>query len=308
MDKILDIKNINKEFSGKKVVNDISFEVNKGEIMGVLGPNGAGKTTIIRCIMSILYPDSGSVDFYFGNKKNSIAEKTGYLPEERGLYKTVKVMDILLYLASLKNYPKVKAVKRIHEYLEKFDLKGKENTKIEELSKGMAQKVQFIGAIIHEPEFLILDEPFSGLDPVSQDVFKKEIKDLAENGTAILLSSHQMNLVEALCNRIFLINKGEKVIYGEIDEVKERFADYKCVIKQEGKTSENRLFAENSTFIRRTETDGDTITLYLKKDADPNEFLREIAGKSSFRELYIDRISLHDIFVSIATGGLKNEK
>lgn len=299
MEKLLSVKNITKEFSGTRAVDNVSFDVYKGEILGILGPNGAGKTTTIRCIMNILYPDSGEISFALHNNKKSVSSRIGYLPEERGLYKTVRVMDILLYLSGLKGYPKEKAKKRIYGYLEKFNLEGKENLKIEELSKGMAQKVQFIASVLHEPELLILDEPFSGLDPVSQDVFKEEIKALASSGTSILLSSHQMNLVEALCDRIFLINKGKKVIYGNLDEVKEQYADFKCVIK--GNNSE--IIPGDIPYVKAIDRDGISTVLYLEKQVNPNDFLKIVADKVSFKELYIDRISLHDIFVNIATGG-----
>src|SRR5690606_10572441 len=215
----------------KQVLKNISFEVKKGEIMAILGPNGAGKSTTIRNIMGILYPDEGSITFHNHKGKGIPQNKIGYLPEERGLYKNVKVMDILLYLADLKDYPLDKAKERILDYLKKFDLEGKENVSIEELSKGMGQKVQFIGAVIHEPELLILDEPFSGLDPVSQDIFKEEIRRLRDAGTSILLSSHQMNLVEEMCDRLFMIQRGEKVIYGTLDEVKTEYANFKCTIQ-----------------------------------------------------------------------------
>lgn len=295
MKPLLSVKSISKEFSGKKVVDQVSFDVYRGEIMGMLGPNGAGKTTVIRSIMGIILPDSGQIDFQLEHNGH-IKSKIGYLPEERGLYKTVKVVDILTYLAGLKKVPKETAHKRIRAYLEKFDLQGKEHVKVEELSKGMAQKVQFIASVIHEPDILILDEPFSGLDPVSQDIFKQEISALAARGTAILLSAHQMNLVEALCNRIFLINKGEKVIYGEMDSVKESFADFKCTITGVNGSVD---FA-SLPMVERVERNERTTFVYLKKEADPALFLKDLPLSVDIRELSVNRISLHDIFVSIA--------
>src|SRR5699024_156155 len=173
MQTVLSVRELEKKFKNKKVLHGISFDVHKGEILALLGPNGAGKSTTIRSIMEILYPDNGSIQFHFEQSEKIQRNKIGYLPEERGLYKNVKVLDMLLYLAELKDYRMKDAKKRITYYLEKFDLKGKENATIETLSKGMAQKVQFIGTIIHEPELLILDEPFSGLDPVSQELLKQ---------------------------------------------------------------------------------------------------------------------------------------
>src|SRR5699024_12691825 len=174
MEKILSVSHLGKSFKDKKVLKSISFDVCKGEIMAILGPNGAGKSTTIRSIMGIIYPDHGEINFE--NHSEIPRHKIGYLPEERGLYKNVKVMDILLYLAELNDYPMKKAKERALAYLKKIDLEGKENVTMEELSKGMSQKVQFIASIIHEPELLILDEPFSGLYPVSQDVFNVDFR------------------------------------------------------------------------------------------------------------------------------------
>lgn len=295
MEKVLAVENLGKAFRDKPIVNHISFDVRKGEIMAILGPNGAGKSTTIRNIMGIMYPDEGSVSFQ--GHTNIPRHKIGYLPEERGLYKNVKVMDILLYLADLKDYPIKKAKERALHYLEKFDLKGKENVSVEELSKGMGQKVQFIASIIHEPELLILDEPFSGLDPVSQELFKQEIRELAEAGTAILLSSHQMNLVEAMCDRLFMIHRGQEIIYGKMDDVKAEYANFKCTIR--GKNDHTVL--EALPEVQRVEQDNDTAIIYLEKDVHPVNWLKKLPENLDVLELTIDRISLHEIFIAIAT-------
>jgi ABC-2 type transport system ATP-binding protein len=298
METVLKIDGLNKSFKDKQVLHNITFEVKKGEIMAILGPNGAGKSTTIRNIMGIMYPDEGTITFQNQNGGQIPKNKIGYLPEERGLYKNVKVMDILLYLANLKDYPLDKAKERILSYLKKFDLEGKEKVSIEELSKGMGQKVQFIGAVIHEPELLILDEPFSGLDPVSQEVFKDEIRNLRDQGVAILLSSHQMNLVEEMCDRLFMIQKGKKVIYGTLDNVKEEYANFKCTIH--GKNDSTYL--ERIPDVESVEQDGDTSILYLRKDIEPTTWLRQLPADISINELSIDRVSLHEIFIDIATG------
>ncbi|MEI3597352.1 MULTISPECIES: ABC transporter ATP-binding protein [unclassified Oceanobacillus] len=297
METMLEVKGLNKSFKDKQVLKNISFEVNKGEIMAILGPNGAGKSTTIRNIMGIMYPDEGTVTFHNHQGKGIPQNKIGYLPEERGLYKNVKVMDILLYLADLKSYPLDKAKKRILDYLKKFDLEGKENVKMEELSKGMGQKVQFIGAVIHEPELLILDEPFSGLDPVSQEIFKDEIRSLRDNGTAILLSSHQMNLVEEMCDRLFMIQRGEKIIYGSLYDVKQEYANFKCTIRG----SNERGTLETIPEVENIEQDGDVAILYLTKDVNPNRWLKQLPDDVTIQELAIDRVSLHEIFIDIAT-------
>ncbi|WP_188207925.1 ABC transporter ATP-binding protein [Alkalibacillus aidingensis] len=298
MENVLSVHNLEKSFKKTKVLQDISFEVNKGEIMAILGPNGAGKSTTIRNIMGIMYPDEGEVTFHGHHGEGIPRHKIGYLPEERGLYKNVKVMDILLYFAELKDYPKEKAKKRALDYLKKFGLEGKENASVEELSKGMGQKVQFIGSIIHEPELLILDEPFSGLDPVSQEVFKQEIKELASNGTGILLSSHQMNLVEEMCDRLFMIHQGQKVIYGSMNDVKAEYANFKCTIY--GNNELRQL--ETIPQVTRVEQDGLTSILYLTQDVQVPSWIKQIPESLNIQELSVDRISLHEIFIDVATG------
>src|SRR5690625_4188970 len=299
METILSVDNLVKIFKDTKVLKNISFDVQKGEIMAILGPNGAGKSTTIRNIMGIIYPDKGDITFQNSPAGEIPRQKIGYLPEERGLYKNVKVKDILLYLADLKYYPLNKAKDRALAYLKKFDLEGKENVSVEELSKGMGQKVQFISSIIHEPELLILDEPFSGLDPVSQELFKDEIRQLADNGTAILLSSHQMNLVEEMCDRLFLMHQGQEVIYGPIDDVKEQYANFKCTIR--GKNE--RSILENISSVDRVEQTNDVSILYLDKDVHITHWLQQLPSDLLITEMSIDRISLHEIFIEIATKG-----
>lgn len=297
MSVVLTVEGLRKSFKDKQVLKEISFDVRKGEIMAILGPNGAGKSTTIRNIMGIMYPDEGSINFHNHTEKGIPRNKIGYLPEERGLYKNVKVMDILLYLADLKDYPLDKAKARALEYLKKFDLEGKENVSVEELSKGMGQKVQFIGAILHEPELLILDEPFSGLDPVSQEVFKEEIRSLANNGTAILLSSHQMNLVEEMCDRIYMIQKGQKVVAGALNEVKAEYANFKCTVHG----GNEKTVLEAIPQVVRVEQEGEQSVLYLDKNVQPVRWLKELPEEISVHELKINRISLHEIFIDIAT-------
>lgn len=294
---MLTVKSLGKSFKGKQIISNISFEVKQGEIMAILGPNGAGKSTTIRNIMGIMYPDEGSITFHHSKGATIPRHKIGYLPEERGLYKNVKVMDILLYLAELKDYPLDKAKQRALDYLKKFDLEGKEKVNVEELSKGMGQKVQFIASIIHEPELLILDEPFSGLDPVSQELFKQEIRNLAQNGTAILLSSHQMNLVEEMADRLFMIHRGQKVIYGEMTDVKMEYANFKCTIH--GKNNKQDLAQLPN--VQRVEQEDDRSIIYLSKDVQPATWLRQIPNHINIQELTLNRISLHEIFIDIAT-------
>lgn len=297
MENILTVNQLGKSFKKKRIIRDISFDVRKGEIMAILGPNGAGKSTTIRNIMGIMYPDEGTITFHNHIANEIPRHKIGYLPEERGLYKNVKVMDMILYLADLKDYPVKKARERALAYLEKFGLEGKEKVSVEELSKGMGQKVQFIASIIHEPELLILDEPFSGLDPVSQELFKKEIRELANNGTAILLSSHQMNVVEQLCDRLFMIHRGQKVIYGTMEDVKNQYANFKCKIMGENELS----LLEKLPMVQRIEQNDDLSTLYLTQEVHIPTWLKQLPEDLHIQELSIDRISLHEIFIDVAT-------
>jgi len=298
MSVLLTVENISKSFGKTTVFDQISFEVKRGEILGLVGPNGAGKSTIIRCILGIIHPDSGTIRYHSGGDGSPDTSKIGYLPEERGLYKDARIIDILLYLASLKKYPLDKARKRAEEYFSKLDLKGKNKAKIQELSKGMAQKVQFIASMIHEPEFLVLDEPLSGFDPVSQNIFIEEIKRLAANGTTILLSSHQMNMVESLCSRIFMINKGETVLYGDIESLKACYAGYKCEITGNNDPSVLALLP----MVDRVEPEGPKYILHLKNNVDPRRFIRELPPDIDIREMNLYRTTLHDIFVNTITG------
>lgn len=297
METMLAVKDLGKSFKDKQIISNISFEVKKGEIMALLGPNGAGKSTTIRNIMGIMYPDEGTITFRGGSTKDIPRGKIGYLPEERGLYKNVKVMDILLYLAELKDYPLDRAKQRALDYLKKFGLEGKDKVSVEELSKGMGQKVQFIASILHEPELLILDEPFTGLDPVSQELFKDEIRSLAKNGTAILLSSHQMNLVEEMADRLFLIHRGSKVISGTLNDVKREYANFKCTIHG----TNSRAILESLPEVERVDQNEESAVLYLSKNVQPAIWLRNLPAELDIQELSIDRISLHEIFIDIAT-------
>lgn len=294
---MLTVEGLGKSFKDKRIISNISFEVKKGEIMALLGPNGAGKSTTIRNIMGIMYPDEGTITFHNSAGKEIPRNKIGYLPEERGLYKNVKVMDILLYLAELKDYPLDRAKQRTLDYLKKFGLEGKDKVSVEELSKGMGQKVQFIAAILHEPELLILDEPFSGLDPVSQELFKEEIRSLAANGTAILLSSHQMNLVEEMADRLFLIHRGTRVIYGPLSDVKKEYANFKCTINGANRHAMLQSLPE----VERVQQNGESAVLYLSKHIQPAVWLKNLPAELDIQELSIDRISLHEIFIDIAT-------
>lgn len=300
-DRVLTVDAVVKEFGTKRVVDRVSLEVSRGEIMGFLGPNGAGKTTTIRMIMGITAPDEGTITFRLNGVPTSEIPKAsvGYLPEERGLYKEARIMDILVFLAGLKGLPATMARKRAKKWLERLGLGAYTNAKVNELSKGMAQKVQFIAAVLHEPDLVVLDEPFSGLDPVNQDVFKQEIRKLAERGCAVLLSSHQMNLVEETCHRLFLIHQGQRVLYGPIRDIKAEYGVHRVVMLV---TDERWRFPE-SNLVESIRQDGLKWTCLLRPGMEPSDFLRELPETSPIEEISVARISLHDIFVRVAQGG-----
>ena len=222
---MLKVRNLVKRYNGFTAVDDLSFEVCEGEIFGLLGPNGAGKTTTIRTVMDIFKPDEGTVQV-LGLPPGAAKEHIGYLPEERGLYRDLKVLDVLVYLAELKGTPRPVARRRALAWLERVELADWADRKVKDLSRGMQQKLQFVVSLVHDPELLILDEPFQGLDPVNVELLKRLIRELQGEGKTMVLSAHQMNLVEALCDRILLINKGKAVLYGPLDEIKRRYAPH----------------------------------------------------------------------------------
>jgi ABC-2 type transport system ATP-binding protein len=218
-----EVSHIAKSFANKVAVDNLSFSVAQGEMFGLIGPNGAGKTTTIRMMMDIIMPDSGEVTI-FGQKLNEATKsRLGYLPEERGLYRKLKVLDSIVYLASLKGMNRHSAEEKADELLNRTGMLPHKGKKIEELSRGMGQIIQFIVTIIHDPQLLVLDEPFSGLDPVNTELLKGMLADLRNQGKAIILSTHQMNQVEELCDRILMINNGQDVLYGDLSEIKARY-------------------------------------------------------------------------------------
>src|SRR6187551_4096610 len=238
---LLEVQNLKKYFATQKAVDGISFSVNKGSIFGLLGPNGAGKTTLIRMITGIFYPDEGQI--VFDGKKfdptNDIGH-IGYMPEERGLYKKMKIGEQTLYLAQLKGLSKTDATARINEWFVKFDMFSWWNKKVEDLSKGMSQKLQFVTTVLHEPNLIILDEPFSGLDPVNANIIKDEIFRLAKKGATIIFSTHRMEQVEEICDHIVLVNKGKKILDGTVQRVKQDFKENLFRV-----TFKDRLLAEH---------------------------------------------------------------
>jgi ABC-2 type transport system ATP-binding protein len=234
----VEVSHVVKSFVDKIAVDDLSFSVAQGEMFGLIGPNGAGKTTTIRMMMDILKPDSGEVTI-LGEKLNETTKnKLGYLPEERGLYKKLKVIDSIVYLASLKDVDRHSAAERADELLKQTGMSASKNKKVEELSRGMGQVIQFIVTIIHDPQLLVLDEPFAGLDPVNTELLKGMLADLRNQGKAVILSTHQMSQVEELCDRILMINNGQKVLYGDLGEIKARYRGNALLLDAEGELGE----------------------------------------------------------------------
>jgi ABC-2 type transport system ATP-binding protein len=223
---ILELQHLKKYFATQKAVDDISLTIEKGQIFGLLGPNGAGKTTLIRMITGIFYPDEGDIIFD-GKKFDPIKDiaHIGYMPEERGLYKKMKIGEQTLYLAQLKGLSRMDALAKIKEWFIKFDMHSWWNKKVEDLSKGMSQKLQFVTTVLHEPKLIILDEPFSGLDPVNTNLIKDEIYNLSKRGATVIFSTHRMEQVEEICDHIVLVNKGQKILDGTVKAIKQEFKE-----------------------------------------------------------------------------------
>jgi ABC-2 type transport system ATP-binding protein len=298
-DHSLGVVDVSKSFDTVRAVNQVSFEAQPGEILGLLGPNGAGKTTTIRMIMGIMQPDAGSISFSFAaSDPKSFRERVGYLPEERGLYADAKIHDLLTYFAELKGVDRAEARKRATYWIDRMDLSEWANKKVEKLSKGMQQKVQFIAAILHRPDLVILDEPFSGLDPIHQDVIKEFISELREDGMTVLLSSHQMNRVEELCDRIFLIHRGRRVLYGDLSDIKESFGDHVVQLRFEG---DGELLNTLPGVGEFTHSDG-RADFILDRGYAPDAFVRSLPEELDIQALHIDRPPLHDIFIRTIEG------
>jgi ABC-2 type transport system ATP-binding protein len=296
---LLELQNLKKYFATQKAVDDISFTINKGSIFGMLGPNGAGKTTLLRMITGIFYPDSGSI-LLNGNKFNALTDfrNIGYMPEERGLYKKMKIGEQAVYLARLKGLSQAEATEKVKEWFIRFEMQSWWNKKVEDLSKGMSQKLQFVTTVLHEPQLIILDEPFSGLDPVNANLIKDEIFNLAQKGSTIIFSTHRMEQVEEICDHIVLINKGNKILDGTVKQVKQ---DFKENIYRIGASV---LPEHLATYIFEVvKHQPDELLLRLTHDSTPNDVLQYFIGKGisihSFNEVLP---SLNDIFIRQVEG------
>ena len=296
---ILRLENVIKTYEKHTAVNNVSFEVPKGSVFGLLGPNGAGKTSLIRIITTITGADSGTV-YLDGEKLNSNhPSQIGYMPEERGLYKKMKVGDHLMYLAQLKGLSKTAAREQIKYWFDKFSITDWWDKKVEELSKGMQQKIQFIATVIHRPKLLILDEPFSGLDPINTNLIKSEIDEMNQNGTSIIFSTHRMEQVEEVCEHIVLINQGQKVLEGRVADVKNRFKDNLYKIKYTGTLPDNlRMTDAADDSYKIIGQDKKSITVQVTEESASNKLLNYLISKGvhiqSFNEILP---TLNEIFI-----------
>ena len=266
-------------------------------VFGLIGRNGAGKTTTLRMMMNIYQPDSGEIVFKGEKVGQDFKDSVGYLPEERGLYKKMKVIDTLIFLSELKGKSGREITIKAEDYLERFELADRKNSKVEDLSKGNQQKVQFISTILHDPEFLILDEPFAGLDPINTNLLKQIILEMKDEGKVIIFSTHLMDFAEKMCDNIAMIDQGKIILNGKLDEIKKKFANRNVSINYEGDIS----FLRGNPIIENMEDFGNTTGIKVKKSEQVQELLRSLVEHNVIiKKFNADEISLHEIFVSLA--------
>ena len=296
---ILELQNVQKYFAAQKAVDDISFTIEQGSIFGLLGPNGAGKTTLLRMITGIFYPDNGHI--IFKSKKfdpDKDVGNIGYMPEERGLYKKMKIGEQALYLAQLKGLSRADALRKIKAWFIRFEMESWWNKRVEDLSKGMSQKLQFVTTVLHEPELIILDEPFSGLDPVNANLIKDEIFNLAKNGSTVIFSTHRMEQVEEICDHIVLVNKGKKILDGSVADIKNQFKEN--VYRLGATTSAHNLMTYIFEVIKHQPNE---LLLKLLHDSTTNDVLKFFIGQDipikSFNEVLP---TLNQIFIRLVEG------
>jgi ABC-2 type transport system ATP-binding protein len=287
----VEVNHVVKSFTDKVAVDDLSFSVAQGEIFGLIGPNGAGKTTTIRMMMDIIKPDSGDVAILGEKLSETTKDRLGYLPEERGLYKKLGVLDSIVYLASLKGVDKHSAAEKADELLNQTGMLATKRKRIEELSRGMGQIIQFIVTIIHNPELVIMDEPFVGLDPVNTELLKGMLADLRNQGKAVILSTHQMNQVEELCDRILMINNGHAVLYGDLSEIKSRYRGNSVLLNFKGELGEVPGVTGKRTHKGYTE-------LILDGKTTPQQVLAHLIGRGMvINRFEVATPSLNEIFL-----------
>jgi len=293
----LEVKNLSKSFGNIEAVKNVSFAVPEGSIFGLIGRNGAGKTTTIRMMMNIFEPDSGEVVLRGTRVGQEFRNNVGYLPEERGLYKKMKIIDLLMFFAEIKGKKGREIKDQALSYLEKFSLLDRKSAKIEDLSKGNQQKVQFIATILHEPDFIILDEPFTGLDPINTNILKEIILQLKEKGKVIILSTHLMDFAERMCDHIAMINKGEIIMCGAMSELKKKHGKNNVTVSFEGDVS----FVESLSYVEKVTHFGNSISVKMADEKDAQKLLAEMTSRQIVvNHFSTNEISLQELFVNHA--------
>jgi ABC-2 type transport system ATP-binding protein len=292
----VEISHVTKTFGALKAVDDVSFAIEKGELFGLLGPNGAGKTTAIRVMLDIFKPDSGAVSILGGAMTELKKNHIGYMPEERGLYQDMPLERCLVYLGSLKGLNPAEVRQRAAAYLERFDLAAHKSNKVKELSKGMQQKAQIIATLLHQPELLIVDEPFSGLDPVNTQMVKDLLREQREQGVTVILCSHQMHLVEELCDRIVLIDHGRVMLYGDLNDIRRRFSGHAVVVRARGPLPE-------LAGVERVEPVNGSFKLHLATQTQPQDVLRQLVARDvTLEQFEISSPTMDEIFIRVVQG------
>jgi ABC-2 type transport system ATP-binding protein len=291
---IINASHISKRFGKTQAVDDLSFEVNPGEIFGLLGPNGAGKTTSIRMILDIFEPDSGEISVFGGPMNEEKKNRIGYLPEERGLYQDIPLERCLTFLATLKGMEENKAKAKLEDYMKRFDLYEYKDKKVKELSKGMQQKAQLITTLVHNPELVIIDEPFTSLDPVNTEMVKDILEMKRNEGKAIIMSTHQMNQVEELCDRILLIDHGQRILYGTLREIQNNFSSRDIMV------TPLSTLPESIVGVREIRKLNGRFRLILEEDSEPNKILKDLINQGvELIEFEIAVPPLNEIFIKV---------
>lgn len=291
---MLELERITKRYDGVTAVESLSLRVGPGDIFGLLGPNGAGKTTTIRMIMGIIQPDEGEVRVFGERLSERLKDSIGYLPEERGMYRKMKILDHLVFLGEIKGVPARTAAERARRWLDRVELGGWADKTVESLSKGMAQKVQFVSTILHEPRLVILDEPFTGLDPINTQLLQDIIAEMRREGRTVILSTHLMDQVEKLCENICLINRGRPVLEGRLADIKMRFGQNVISIRYGG----TREHLERGPGVERVTTFGQEFAVTVAPDTDTDAVLRHALAGGRVERFEIGEMSLHDIFIA----------
>jgi ABC-2 type transport system ATP-binding protein len=290
----VELRNVTKTFGNVVAVDDLSLDVPSGSVYGFIGPNGSGKTTTLRMTMNIFYPDSGTIRVLGAEAGKLCNDRVGYLPEERGLYRRMKLRELLKFYGELKSNRDVSA--QVDGWLRKLGLEAWADKKVETLSKGMSQKAQFISAVVAEPELLILDEPFSGLDPVNTDILREAVLELQSKGTTVIFSTHDMDVAEKMCDFIFMIFRGKKVLDGTLEAIQAEYGHDTLRVSAEGGVSQLR----DLVGVERIRDFGKVQELRMKQGADPQEIVSQIMSRTKVKNFEISKPSLHDIFVRIA--------